>query len=142
MAMWRDAIGRYRRADWSSVDLRVLLLDPASTYVFDATDEFVADLTPGSNELSTTGYARVTLGTSTPTWDAGSSAWRFLADAPVFPALGGTEVVTAAVFFEQVTTDSDSLLISHHTFAGVTLDGTDLTVNLPSGGFLFDASAS
>lgn len=139
--LYRDAIARYARSDWASVDVRCLLLDPGSTYVFDATHQYVADLTPGSNEFAGANYARVAVAATAPTWFVGG-AWRFLLDTPVFPTLGTAEVITEAVFYEHVTDDSDSLLISHHSFTGATLDGTDFTVNLPSGGHLFGATSS
>ena len=137
---YRDAIARYSRTDWPSVDVRCLLLAPSSTYVFDSTHQFVSDLTPGSNEFAGANYARVAVTASTPTWFVGG-AWRFLIDTPVFPSLGTAEVITEAVYFEFVTDDSDSLLISYHSFTGATLDGTDFTVNPPSGGYLFGATA-
>lgn len=61
-------------------DIRCLLLGGAgNVYVFDPDDVFVSDLTPGTNELAGTGYARVALTSETVTqndtldraeWDA------------------------------------------------------------------------
>ena len=45
--------------NWATADIRALLL--TSGYVVDPDDDFVADLTPGSNELTGTGYLRLSL---------------------------------------------------------------------------------
>lgn len=137
MSLYRSAIGFYTRADWQFIDLRCLLFASSSTYVFDETHEYVSDLTPGSNELSVAGYSRLSVATSAPTWDAGNSRWQFLIDTPVFPSLGTTEQTVDVCFYDHVTNDSDSMLIAFFDTAAVTLDGTDFTVNLPTGGWLF-----
>jgi hypothetical protein len=138
--IYKDAIGRYNRAEWAGLTIKCLLLDGAtSTYSPVNTHLYVADLTPGSNELACTGYARQTVTLSAPTWDAtGSGSWRFLASSVVFPALGtGADQAGDVVFYQQVggsPNDAVDLLICHSAQSPVTLDGGGHTVTIGSGG--------
>jgi len=137
--IYKDALGRYARADWVGLTVYCMLLDGvASTYSPIVTHQFVDDLTPGSNELACTGYARQAVTLSAPTWDSGADKWRFLASSVVFPALGtGADQTGDVVFYEQVGAspdDSVDLLIAHFAQAAVTLDGGDFTVTIGSDG--------
>lgn len=137
--IYQDAVGRYRRDDWAGIILRCLILDGASsTYAPVETHQFVDDLTPASNELACTGYARLTVATSTPAWHSGTSRWRWGIDSPVFPALGtGSDLAGDVVFFEQLGPSPDDavdLLIAHFALTAVTLDGGDFTVNADAAG--------
>lgn len=137
--IYKDALGRYTRADWVGLTVYCMLLDGvASTYSPIVTHQFVDDLTPGSNELACTGYARQPVTLSAPTWDSGADKWRFLASSVVFPALGtGADQTGDVVFYEQVGPSSDDsvdLLIAHFAQAAVTLDGGDFTVTIGSDG--------
>ena len=137
--IYRDALARYTRADWAGLTVICLILDgAASTYSPIVTHQFVDDLTPGSNELACTGYARQAVTLSAPTWDSGADKWRFLASSVVFPALGtGADQAGDVVFYEQVGPSSDDsvdLLIAHFAQAAVTLDGGDFTVTIGSDG--------
>ena len=137
--IYKDALGRYARADWAGLTVMCLILDGvASTYSPIVTHQFVDDLTPGSNELACTGYARQAVTLSAPTWDSGADKWRFLASSVVFPALGtGADQTGDVVFYEQVGAspdDSVDLLIAHFAQAAVTLDGGDFTVTIGSDG--------
>ena len=137
--IYKDALGRYTRADWAGLTVMCLILDgAASTYSPIVTHQFVDDLTPGSNELACTGYARQPVTLSAPTWDSGADKWRFLASSVVFPALGtGADQTGDVVFYEQVGAlpdDSVDLLIAHFAQAAVTLDGGDFTVTIGSDG--------
>lgn len=137
--IYKDALGRYTRADWVGLTVMCLILDGvASTYSPIVTHQFVDDLTPGSNELACTGYARQPVTLSAPTWDSGADKWRFLASSVVFPALGtGADQTGDVLFYEQVGAspdDSVDLLIAHFAQAAVTLDGGDFTVTIGSDG--------
>ena len=137
--IYKDALGRYTRADWAGLTVYCMLLDGvASTYSPIVTHQFVDDVTPGSNELACTGYARQAVTLSAPTWDSGADKWRFLASSVVFPALGtGADQTGDVVFYEQVGAspdDSVDLLIAHFAQAAVTLDGGDFTATIGSDG--------
>ena len=137
--IYKDALARYTRADWVGLSVMCLILDgAASTYSPIVTHQFVDDVTPGSNELACTGYARQAVTLSAPTWDSGADKWRFLASSVVFPALGtGADQAGDVVFYEQVGPSSDDsvdLLIAHFAQAAVTLDGGDFTVTIGSDG--------
>ncbi len=137
--IYKDALGRYTRSDWAGLTVMCLILDgAASTYSPVVTHQFVDDVTPGSNELACTGYARQAVTLSAPTWDSGADKWRFLASSVVFPALGtGADQTGDVVFYEQVGPSSDDsvdLLIAHFAQAAVTLDGGDFTVTIGSDG--------
>ena len=137
--IYKDALARYTRADWVGLSVMCLILDgAASTYSPIVTHQFVDDVTPGSNELACTGYARQAVTLSAPTWDSGADKWRFLASSVVFPALGtGADQTGDVVFYEQVgpsPDDSSDLLIAHFAQAAVTLDGGDFTVTIGSDG--------
>ena len=137
--IYKDALGRYTRADWAGLTVYCMLLDGvASTYSPIVTHQFVDDLTPGSNELACTGYARQLVTLSAPTWDSGADKWRFPASSVVFPALGtGADQTGDVLFYEQVGAspdDSVDLLIAHFAQAAVTLDGGDFTVTIGSDG--------
>ena len=74
--IYKDALARYARADWAGLTVYCMLLDgAASTYSPVVTHQFVDDVTPGSNELACTGYARQAVTLSAPTWDSGCT-WR------------------------------------------------------------------
>ena len=54
--------------DWDTGGtVTLLLIDNAGSYVFNPDDNVVADLTPGTNESTGTGYARKAVGTRTVT---------------------------------------------------------------------------
>ena len=80
---------------FATADIRVLLVKVG--YVFNPDHDFVADLTPGSNELTVAGYARQALGTQTTALDDTND--RATADAadPDFGALTLGETIDAAV---------------------------------------------
>lgn len=98
--------------DLAADDVRVLLLDAAGAYSFDADDQFVADLTPGSNEFSDTNYVRKALTGEAVSQDDANDRAEFSADDVTWTALGGTDEVGAIVIYKHVTNDADSRLIA------------------------------
>lgn len=116
---------------WDSLDLRVLLLDAAGSYVFDEGDEHVADLSPGSNELGAiTGYERKTLGGLDTALVGGR--WELLASNVTYTDLGDGEspfpVVQAAVVYEHVSDDADHRLVAYVESVGGATNGETATV--------------
>lgn len=88
---------------WAGADPRVLLIDDAGTYTPDKDHDQLSDLSLGSNELSTTNYARVALTTQTEAADNVDNEVVLDADNVVFSALGpntgGPAVGAAVVYF-------------------------------------------
>lgn len=117
--------------DWGADDLRVLLLDDAGSYTFSPDDDFVSDLTPGSNESTGTGYVRKTMGT------VGTVAINKTADRAEFDCADPTTwtgadfgVVQAMIVFAFVTSDAASPLVAYLDGASfpVTTNSGDLTI--------------
>ena len=111
--LYRAELERVRVDEWSARSVEVLLLEASSSYVFDPTDLYVADvLAAGGIEGAWTGYARQTVALSSPTVD-GSERWQLPASTINFGIIGttGSDGTVGAIFYEPVTDDSDSLLI-------------------------------
>lgn len=121
--------------NWETVDLRVLLI--TNGYTVDADDIFVDALTPGSNELSGTGYARLVLASKAVTKDdTNDRAEGDAADVLWTGIDAGT--AQAAILFVQVTNDADSWLVCYIDTGGfpITTNGGDLTIQWNAEGIL------
>lgn len=125
--------------DFVNDTIKVLLLDNAQSYVFDPSHNFVADLTPGTNELtnnSGTGYERKTLATKAVNEDdVNDQAEMDCADID-YTSIDAGEI-QAAVVYKEVTNDSDSPVIAYidSGFPKQT-NGGDLTLTINSEGLL------
>lgn len=120
---------------FASADLRVLLV--TSGYTFNADHDFIADLTPGSNELSGTGYARKTLaGKATTTDDTNDRAEGDCDDIAYTAINAGTAAMM--ILYVQVTNDADSYLVGKFDTGGFPLitNGGDATVQINAEGLL------
>jgi hypothetical protein len=91
---------------WTADTVRTLLVD--ATYVYDADDNFVSDI---SGELNDASYARVTLGNKSVTEDDTNDLASLDADPADYGALTN-ETPAGIVVFKFVTNDADSPLIS------------------------------
>lgn len=121
--------------NFATADLRVLLV--TSGYTFNADHNFVSDLTPGSNELSGTGYARKTLASKATTQDDTNDRAEGDCDDIAYTAINaGT--AAAAILFVQVTNDADSYLVGKYDTGGFPLvtNGGDATIAINAEGFL------
>lgn len=120
--------------NWATDDIRVLLLDNADPYTFSPDHNFVADLTPATNELAGTGYVRKVLGSKAVTEnDTNDRAELDAADVVWTGLNAGT--AKAAVVFRQVTTDADSeLLFYMDSGFPFTSNGGDLTWQVNAAG--------
>lgn len=114
-------------------DARVLLLIGTSSTPDNPDHEFVADI--AADEATDPSYGRLVLGTKTGTRNLTNDRWEFDFADPVFNNLAGATIVFA-ILFVQVTTDSDSWLISAHDIANTDPDGTDFTLVVGSTGAL------
>lgn len=111
--LYRAELARIRVDEWDARTVEVLLLEASSSYVFDPTDLYVADvLASGGIEGAWTGYTRQSVTLSTPTVD-GSERWQLLASTVDFGIIGTStsDGTVGAIFYEPITNDADSLLI-------------------------------
>lgn len=120
----------------ATADVRVLLLK--STYTYDPDHQFVADLTPGSNEISVAGYSRQALANQTTTQDNTNNRAEGDADDAVFTALTTGQTIAAAVYYVQVTNDADSWLIGYVDTGGfpIPTNGGNVTIQHNAEGYL------
>lgn len=139
MTIYRKGLYVGSPAWWdASPMLEVLLLDAAGSYAFDVEDLFVADLTPGSNELATTNYARQSVTVNPATWNATLDRWELPAATITFANLGpavGPPTVGGVVVYQKVTNDADSPVLIHQAASKV-LDSTDLTITVAGTGMI------
>ncbi|MGH9256588.1 MAG: hypothetical protein ACRD3C_18665 [Vicinamibacterales bacterium] len=120
-------------ANLDAADLRVLLL---KNYVIDPDDNFVADLVPGTNEITVAGYARQTLASETVTEDDTNDFAYLDATDPAFTGLASGETVVGGVLLRQVTNDSDSPVYAGYDVTDAPTNGGDMTLqfNTPANG--------
>lgn len=113
--------------------LKVLLLQ--SSYAFDAADNVVNDLTPGTNEVTGGSYARQTLATKTVTEDdAGGRAFFDAADAVFSAVPAQVSTINAAVTYREITNDTDSVVLFYNDFTAINGNGSDITVQWNANG--------
>lgn len=122
MTVYNRGLIRLQSAD--TLDLRWLLLK-GTGYTFDADHNQVSDLTPGSNEVTVSGYVRQALTGGGITIDDAANTAVVAADGPDFGTLAAGESATALVLYEHVTTDSDSIPVCYYAFASTATDTFD-----------------
>lgn len=120
--------------DWTTADVRLLLLDAAGGFSEDPTIDFLSAV---DGELATVNYARQPITGRTIDRDDAELLVRWQADATVFPDLGpgiGGPDVRGAIVFVFVTDDSDSWPALYLDDVEAATEGTDFTVSYdPSG---------
>jgi len=121
---------------WASGTWEALLLK-GSGYTFNRDHDFVADLTPASNEVTVSGYSRQTLGSKTRTIDDTNDRITYDAADPNFGTLAAGETVSAMVLFRFVTGDSDSILYGYYDLVDTATNGTSFTVTLGAAGLSY-----
>lgn len=127
VGFYNEGKGDLGTATWvAGGDYRLLLIDNAGTYTFNADHDFVAGLTPGSNESTGTGYARKTLTGFAVTVDDANDWAEYDATDPTIYSGADFGVIQAAVVFRFVTNDAASPLICY-------LDGTGFPITTNSG---------
>lgn len=114
--------------DWDSGTYLWLLMKSGS---FDATDAFVSDLTPGTNECTVPAYLRVA--PDTPARSIGASGPEYsVASDPDFGDLTTSpESVIAVVLIKVVTNDSDSIPVCWGSFTDP-ISTSDLNPFIPT----------
>jgi hypothetical protein len=120
-------------ATWTSSTYRFLLLKGAG-YTPDKNHDFVADLTPGTNEVAGAGYARVTAAGKTRTIDDTNDRITYDCDDPAFGSITTGETVTGMVLYRFVTNDADSILVGYYDLADTATNGAAFTPTLAATG--------
>lgn len=120
-------------ANLDAATLKVMLLK-AGTPTPDT--NFVTDLTPASNELTVSGYARQTLSGVTVTEDDTNDFAYVDATDPVFSSLATGETITWAILFRFVTNDTDSPVYCNYDVTDTPTNGGNITIvfSTPSNG--------
>jgi hypothetical protein len=118
-------------------DFECLLLN--SGYTEDPTDEFVSDLTPGTNEITTLGldYFRAELTNKTRTVDNFLNRISYDCDDPFFgdPAIG--QFVDHMVLFRNSGSDATSPLVACISVPSAPTTGTGFVIVLNSAGLIY-----
>ena len=136
MTIHKGGLQRISPFVWTSLTLKVLLLHETSTAAPVTDDVYVADLSPGTNELVNDDYARATVTGLTSTYDDTNDVWELKADAVNFGALTGatlTQGVKGWALYAQVTNDADSILIRSYEGTAHTLTGDSVLVSWADG---------
>lgn len=104
-------------------------------HAFSATDHFVSDLVPGTNEISVSGYARINCTTRVRTVDSGLSRIELTCDNPSFGTLTTGQAPTAIVLYKFITNDAASILVGYDSAAATadTADFNPFLITIPSG---------
>jgi hypothetical protein len=121
--------------NFGTADIRALLLKTG--YVFSPLHQFVADLTPGTNELSVSGYSRKTLANKATSLDNTNNRAVAVCDPLNFGDLAAGQTLLALVLYVNVTNDADSWLLDYIDTGGFpkATNGRNFTIQLPSNAF-------
>lgn len=122
--------------DFTTDTFQALLLNDAG-YVVDKDHDYVADLTPGTNEIAGAGYSRQTLSTKTRTVDDANDRITYDCDDFDFGGIVVGETVTAMVVYRFVTNDADSILIAHYSLGTIATTGLPFPVLVNASGLLY-----
>lgn len=106
-----------------------------SGYAFDPDHSIVDDVVPASNEMTGTGYSRLTLSGLAVTQDDANDRATFTFDDLVWSSASFDDDVAGCWLFEFVTDDSDSPLRRFYALSATT-DGGDFTLRANSDGDL------
>lgn len=122
--------------DFTSDTFMALLLNDAG-YVPNKDHDFVADLTPGTNEIAGAGYSRQTLATKTRTIDDTNDRITYDCDDLDFGTIAAGENVEAMVVYRFVTNDADSILIAYYPLGTIATTGLAFPVVVSASGLLY-----
>jgi len=128
--------GSDSRVDLKNDSFKMMLV--TSSYTPTATHKYVADLTPGSNELSGTGYVagfngagRKALTGNAVAPDNTNHVGYFSTSSPTWAGLNcGT--AKYAVIIKEVTSDAASIIVAIVDIGSYTSNGNDFTVTCPA----------
>lgn len=120
-------------ANLDAADMRVLLLKSGTPL---QTTNFVSDLTPASNEVTVSGYARYTLTSESVTEDDTNHFAYLDAEDAAFGALTTGETITWAILFRHTGSDATAPVYGCYDVADTPTNGGTVTVvwNTPANG--------
>ncbi len=122
--------------NFTSDTFEALLINDAG-YVPNPDHDYVADLTPGTNEIAGAGYSRQALGTKTRTIDDTNNRITYDCADLDFGSIVAGENVTGMVVYRLVTNDADSILIAHYPLGTVATTGLPFPVVISASGLLY-----
>lgn len=99
--------------DWAAgADSAYKCLLVTSSYTPNPDHDFVADVSPGSNEITGGGYARQNMASRAKSIVDGSDRAEHSANNPIFSSLSGPAAPRYAIVYRVVSTDSDHQLVA------------------------------
>lgn len=137
--IYRTGFRRIIESGLNGMSLKLMLLSAESgPYVFDATDEFVADLVAA--ETGATGYTRSAAITDVIQVDVANNRVEVVLPDTVFTSLGGAtnEDIEWAILFNDTGNDATAPLIAAFDLTGTTnmTNGTNFTLDFSAEGNL------
>lgn len=120
---------------WESANYSTLLLQ-GSGYIVDPADEFVADLTPGSNECSAVGYSRQTPTSPLRVVDDTLHLIRYDCDDFDFGSIATGQTISGLVLFQTTGVDASSTLIAHFPIPDIATNDNPFAVVVNASGLI------
>lgn len=120
-------------ANLDAADLRMLLMKSGSPV---DTWNVVSDITPASNELTVSGYARTALANETVVEDDTNDFAYLDADDVAFGALAAGETITWAVLYRHTGSDATAPVYCFYDVTDTPANGSTITIvfNTPANG--------
>lgn len=112
-------------ANLDAADLRVLLLKSGTPTV---DTNVINDITPGTNESTATGYARLALANETVTEDDTNDFAYLDADDAAFGALSGSESITWALMYRHTGSDATAPVYAAYDVTDTPVNGSTVTI--------------
>jgi hypothetical protein len=128
--------GLDRLRDFTTGTFKFLLLK-GSGYTVDKDHDFVANLTPGTNEVSAGGYARQTAASKTRTVDDTNDRIFYSCANLAFGSIAVGQTVTGMVLYQEVTGDADSVLIAYYDLVDTPTTGSLFAVTIGAAGVAY-----
>lgn len=122
-------------AAWTSNTFKFMLVN--SGYTPNKDHDFVDDVTPGSNEISVSGYARETATTKTRTVDDTNDRIVYDCDDIDFGTPAAGETVVGMILYREVTNDADSILVCYFDLGSIPLTGASFIVLTGTNGVMY-----
>lgn len=122
-------------ADWGTNTFKFMLVK--SGYTPNKDHDYVADVTPGSNEITAAGYSRQTAGTKTRTIDDTNDRITYDCADVDFGTPAAGETVVGMILYREVTNDADSILICYYDLGSIPLTGSSFIVLTGTNGVMY-----
>lgn len=130
---YNRGLDEFGGGQWAGSTFKFLLLK-GSGYTVNKDHDFVADVTPASNETALAGYGRVTAGSKTRTIDDTNDRITYDCADPAFGSIAAGDTISAMVLFRFVTNDADSILVGYYDLPDTITNGTPFTPVLSASG--------